>query len=280
MASVRKPDSGLSSTALIPHMSPVSSELEKRAERAYLDTYKAIHLGGRETLESRMVKRVATSCPTHSQEEMALRLSNYNRAVQHLSRLTDGEMMQLLSSAKHLGAKTGREIYSVAVDGVPVFIKKIRLTAIEQQHPQSTANLFHLPTHYQYGVGSMGFGAWRELAALEMTTKWVLNGECQNFPLMYHARVLQRSVTALTEKEVQDREDDIADWEGSSAIGSRHAAADTAEAEVVVFMENLPQILDRWLSIEASKGNLTTSTVARLERELNAVTAFMKSRGF
>lgn len=40
------------------------------------------------------------------------------------------------------------------------------LTDVElrPENVRSTANLFGLPTFYQYGVGSAGFGARRELA--------------------------------------------------------------------------------------------------------------------
>ncbi len=69
------------------------------------------------------------------------------------------------------------------------------LTDLEQlpQHFISTANLFNLPLGYQYGVGSAGFGAWRELATHIMTINWVITGECANFPTMYHWRILPSS---------------------------------------------------------------------------------------
>jgi hypothetical protein len=40
------------------------------------------------------------------------------------------------------------------------------------------------------GVGSAGFGAWRELATHIMTTNWVITGESVNYPMMYHRRIL------------------------------------------------------------------------------------------
>lgn len=219
-----------------------------------------------------------TVCPTHSEEDMARRLSNYSKAANYLSRLTDEQLSILMKTAKSLGTGTGGEVLSIEVEGVPIFIKKIRLTDIERANPRSTQNLFELPTYYQYGVGSMGFGVWREIAAHEMTTKWVLNGECQNFPLMYHSRVLERP-SALpktpTTEELEDRQRYVEYWDGSSAVGRRSEAAEMASADVVVFMESLPQTLDKWLSVEGGKENLP-----RIERELNLVAAFMKSRGF
>jgi serine/threonine protein kinase len=259
-----------------------SDDMRSLVENQYLNTYKALHLGGKETLESRMIRSVIANCPTHSESETAQRLSNYNKVTLHLSRLTNEQLSKILAAATPLGSGTGGEVLSMEVEGVPLFVKKIRLTTIEQQNPRSTLNLFELPPYYQYGVGSMGFGVWREIAAHEITTEWVLKGECQNFPLMYHSRVLQRSTlpTTPTTDQLEERARYVEYWDGSSAVGLRSKQVDSASADVVVFMEHIPQTLDKWLSIESSKGNLTEPAITKVERELNMVAAFMKSRGF
>ncbi len=285
------------STALVPydptlpHISikahlEAGSDVTRRAdsvsrralEGRYLNTYKALHLGGKETLESRMIRSAIAFCPTHSEEETAQRVSSYSKVTKYLNHLTNEQLSTLLATAKSLGTGTGGEVLSLEVEGVPLFVKKIRLTAIEQENPRSTQNLFELPPYYQYGVGSMGFGVWREIAAHEMTTRWVLNGECQNFPLMYHSRVLERPPAIPkppTSEQLEERQRYVEYWDGSSAVGRRSEAADTASADVVVFMESLPQTLDKRLSVEGGNGDLS-----KVERELNLVTAFMKSRGF
>ena len=259
-----------------------SAYVRSLEENRYLNTYKALHLGGKETLESRMVRSSIANCPTHSESETAQRLSNYNKVTQHLSHLSNEQLSKLLTAATPLGSGTGGDVLSMEVEGVPLFVKKIRLTTIEQQSPRSTLNLFELPPYYQYGVGSMGFGVWREISAHEITTQWVLNGECQNFPLMYHSRILQRSTLPTTEtvEQLEDRHGAVEYWDGSSAVGLRLEAADKASADVVVFMEHLPQTLNKWLRVEGSKGNLTDPAITKIERELNMVAAFMKSRGF
>ncbi|MBA3602373.1 MAG: protein kinase family protein [Parachlamydiaceae bacterium] len=263
-------------------MDSFCAHMKSLEENRYLSTYKALQLGGKETMESRMIRSAIAICPTHSEEETALRLFNYNKATQYLSHLTDENLSELLTTATPLGSGIGGEVLSMEVEGVPLFVKKIRLTPIEQQHLGSTLNLFELPSYYQYGVGSMGFGVWREISAHEMTTQWVLNGECQNFPLMYHYRALQRSTppTMPTSEQLEERQRYVDDWNGSSTVGIRAQAADLASADVVVFMENFPQTLYKWLKAEGDKGNLTEQSIANLERELNMVTAFMKSRGF
>lgn len=75
---------------------------------------------------------------------------------------------------------TGGKSALISIDEIPVFVKKIPLTELEQlpQNFMFTANLFDLPLCYQYGIGSAGFRAWRELATHIMTTNWVVTGEC------------------------------------------------------------------------------------------------------
>ena len=75
---------------------------------------------------------------------------------------------ELLASATAGTPPTGlgaTSTFSLGVD--KVFVKRLPLTDIEAAHPYSTRNHFELPTFYSYGVGSAGFGAWRELAALQ-----------------------------------------------------------------------------------------------------------------
>ncbi len=246
------------------------------AAASYLKTYKALYLGGEDTSESKMI-RAATVISTHSEKEMALRLSNYKKVSTHLKNLTEEQLSTLLTTTNSIGTGTGGEIFSIKIGEVPVFVKKIRLTSIEEQNPRSTQNLFNLPAHYQYGVGSTGFGVWREIAAHEKTTGWVLNGESQNFPLMYHQRVLQRSTlpVPVTAEKLEDRRLHVQNWNGSESVRMQAEAADTASADIVVFMEHIPKMLFESLYNEENRGNLSL-----IEKELNTVVGFMKSRGF
>lgn len=72
---------------------------------------------------------------------------------------------------------------------------------------------------YQYGVGSTGFGAWRELAAHVMTTNWVITGQCPNFPIMYHWRILEDTDSKIISDEEQIALDkDATYWENNAPI--------------------------------------------------------------
>lgn len=74
-----------------------------------------------------------------------------------------------------------------------VFVKTVPVTDLQCEHMYSTRNLYRLPAYYSYGVGSAGFGPFREVAFHIKTTNWVLEGAIENFPLMYHHRLLPRS---------------------------------------------------------------------------------------
>jgi hypothetical protein len=44
-----------------------------------------------------------------------------------------------------------------------IFVKRVPITDVEYHNLLSTKNLYDLPTYYNYGIGSAGFGVFREL---------------------------------------------------------------------------------------------------------------------
>jgi hypothetical protein len=159
----------------------------------------------------------------------------------------------------------------------------VPLTDLERrpEHVRSTANLFELPVFCHYGIGTIGatsFGAWRELAVHTMTTNWVLAGEHEGFPLMYHWRVLPDS-TPLPE-ELADVERAVAYWGGGSQVRRRIRALQESSASVALFLEYIPQNLHQWLGTQVEAGDQAANRAcAMVERELAAGTSFMNSRG-
>lgn len=209
------------------------------------------------------------------------RITAHDQVCAHLNGLTDEGLSELLSRAQPLGRGIGGETLSIEVEKTRVFIKKIALSEIEKQHPRSTANFFQLPTYYQYGVGSMGFGTWRELAAHEMSTQWVLQQESPNFPLLYHSRVVPRSNPPKIEQHEAKLQDYTQYWGGSLAICARAKARDLAADHVVVFMEFIPTNLTDWLAEQLNKDETTAQqALSFVERELHAAVAFMQSKEF
>ena len=100
------------------------------------------------------------------------RLARYRGVSSALDALGDGGLEELAGGAREVAVGIGGSSAVVDVAGVPVFVKRIPLTDVERrpENVMSTANLFGLPPFYQYGVGSAGFGAWRELTANQWAT--------------------------------------------------------------------------------------------------------------
>ena len=118
------------------------------------------------------------------------RIKTYSRVSTELSLLSNQDLDFLLEHAKPIHKGIGSSLSSIVIDRTVVAVKKITLTDLERKNFFSMDNLFKLPLFFPYGIGSAGLSAWRELAANIMTTNWVISGECQNFPVMYHWRIL------------------------------------------------------------------------------------------
>ncbi|MEV8395501.1 MULTISPECIES: BUD32 family EKC/KEOPS complex subunit [unclassified Streptomyces] len=207
------------------------------------------------------------------------RLAAYSTVSTSLALRSDHLLAELMDAAVSLGSGIGGKSALIEVDGKSVFVKRVPLTDMERlpEHVRSTANLFGLPTYCQYGVGGPSFGAWRELAVHTMTTNWVLGGQYQGFPLMYHWRVLP-DTTSLPE-ELADVERAVAYWGGRSVVRRRIEALQQSSASLVLFLEYIPQTLHEWLTgqVQADE-ECADRALSLVERELEAGTAFMNAR--
>lgn len=217
------------------------------------------------------------------QSAQATRIATYRAVSTELTLLNDQQLLALLETAKPIGTSIGGISTLLTISDTPIFIKKIRLTDIERQHENimSTRNFFELPLYYQYGIGSTGFGVWRELATHAMTTNWVLAGDCKNFPLMYHWRLLPRlTLETPTSEQLAELERDVEWWGDSSLVRARLLANLTASADIVVFLEYFPENLHRWLSKQIiNGGDVAGSACEMVENNLMAITSFINSRG-
>jgi hypothetical protein len=216
----------------------------------------------------------------------AKRTTNHGSIASELALHSDERLSELLCKATPLGTSIGGTSALIEVCGSPIFVKKIRLTEIERrpENRMATRNLFELPVYLQYGmsgsIGSIGFGAWRELAAHVMTTSWVLSGECQNFPLLYHWRELPRpELKPLTSEEVQSIERSVEFWEGSDSVRKRLTACSEASSELVLFLEFFPENLRVWLQRHLSDENAQETAYNLIESNLQSAISFMNSRG-
>lgn len=223
--------------------------------------------------------------PSGLDRSHAARVARRGGASSALARLSDRRLGELVAGASPIGSGIGGAAARLEVAGTPVFVKQVPLTDLERrpEHMRSTANLFRLPTFCQYGVGSVGFGAWRELAAHELTTGWVLDRRCESFPVLYHWRVLAGLPPAgeIAAQEPADRERMVAYWAGSPAVRERLAALVGASASLVLFLEYLPQNLHEWLTAQVAAGGTDRigPACSMVEQELRATVEFMNANG-
>ncbi|MEU4235806.1 serine/threonine protein phosphatase [Actinoplanes sp. NPDC026619] len=192
---------------------------------------------------------------------------------ERLAALDDSAVIALLDETASPTVGFGGTTSSIDVGGVPVFVKRVPLTDRERQPDNvgSTANLFGLPLFYQYGIGSAGFGAWREVAVHTMTTRWVLEQRFDGFPLLYHRRVLPQ---APQPADPDERERWVAHWEGNDAVRARLEAISSASAAVVLFMEHIPQTVDAWLRAQPDG-----EAYEIVDRALQEGVEFMRTQG-
>jgi hypothetical protein len=176
---------------------------------------------------------------------------------------------------------------------MPIFVKKIPLTDIERlpENVMSTANLFNLPLYYQYGIGSAGFSAWRELIAHIMTSNWLMSEASTNFPMLYHWRILPnspRSVCGMknsdngddADGELEDIESQVKLWGGAPEIRNRLQARQSSTASIVLFLEHFPITLYDWLGTQLADGGAKAELIVSfLDEELRQMSLFTSSRG-
>ncbi|MCP3804884.1 hypothetical protein NLX83_37025 [Allokutzneria sp. A3M-2-11 16] len=210
---------------------------------------------------------------------LSARIADYGAVSTALTLLSDQRLAKALDEAQVLGTGIGGAASLMEVEGVRVFVKRIRLADVDRENALSTANLFGLPAYAQYGVGipgtevgSPGFNVWREVAANVMTTNWVLDGSCPNFPLTYHWRVVDGPEP--TAPQLSEVDETVEFWHGSTAVRSRLEAKAAASSSVVLFQEYLPTDLTSWLETQDAE-----AVAAEVERQLRSTAAFMNTRG-
>lgn len=164
-----------------------------------------------------------------------------HRAIETETRgWSDEELLRRLSGSTLLDH--GHAAISLPRSNAEVFVKLLPLTALERepQNRHSTANLFELPTYYQYRLGSCGFGAWRELEVHRMAHQWVVSGQCRHFPLLHDWRVLPIVSQGQDDRMSTER------WGDDTAIQRRVSSIAQATSSVAVFVEYFPLTLSQW----------------------------------
>lgn len=218
-------------------------------------------------------------------DKLNKRIKTYSQLSTQLSRFSDVQLVNLLSKAEplsHFGRVSGKS-FLLNIDNAQIFVKKIPLTDIERQpeNVMSTANLFEMPFSSHIGVGGAGISSWRELFVHSMTTNWVISGECQNFPLMYHWRILPTAQPQhMNATELAELEQKVKYWDNSPAEHKRFDAMHHASADIYLFIEYVPQTLFKWLGNKLAAGGIVAEeAIASIDEKLKVTNEFMNSRG-
>ena len=209
----------------------------------------------------------------------AARLTGYSAVSTSLALLSDRALANVLDAAVPIGSGIGGTSALLEVAGRPVFVKRVPLTDLERrpENVRCTANLFELPSLCHYGIGGPGFGAWRELALHAMTTNWVLAGDYEGFPLMYHWRVVPGSMPLP--EELSDIEGVVDFWGGASQVRRRVEELRDASASIALFLEYIPRNVHQWLGERIDASGQADRACAMVERNLQAGLSFMNERG-
>lgn len=214
-----------------------------------------------------------------------LRKNQYNYLCNKLSCMSDVSLLNLLSTWKSGHRGIGGVSILGEIDSNPVFVKRIPLTSFETtvKNYRNTANIFHLPLCFQYGIGSLGFGAWRELASHIITSNWVLTDLCPNFPIMYHWRVLPDTANNINVSYWQDDAGYLDYWENNKAITKRLSALRASKKSIFIFLEYFPKNLSEYLK-DILKSNANeenkTAILQNIFTQFTDVNNFMKTNNF
>lgn len=161
-----------------------------------------------------------------------------------LSSIDDSKLCEMLKKGDLDKVSWGTN-HVIKIGKASIFAKKIPLTQIEFDNAFSTKNHYDLPMVYNYGIGSAGFGAFRELRLHIKTTNWVLSKACQNFPLMYHYRIIKR--TDKADIDLKRHRNYIKHWGGNKNIAKYIKARYHSPYEIVLFLEYIPNTFRDYL---------------------------------
>jgi hypothetical protein len=202
-------------------------------------------------------------------EKLDARRGLHFRLSSAIAALSNAEVEALLGAGD--GTPGWGTHQTVDVAGEPVFVKRIPVTELEYEHAFSTRNMYDLPLYYNYGVGSAGFGAFRELLTQVKTSNWVLEGASPSFPLLYHYRLMPfAGERAVLDEE--RRNGYVRYWGGSESVGRYLDARMRAKHDLVLFIEHVPHVLHTWLTARSG------DCAALLGRLRDAIT-FLRTQG-
>jgi hypothetical protein len=180
----------------------------------------------------------------HMANQMQARRELYFQLSSAIAQM-DNEQLRACFAEGEVDPGWGRN-HIIEVEGAKVFVKRIPVTDLEYANQFSTRNLYNLPVYYNYGVGSAGFGIFRELVTHIKTTNWVLAGAIENFPLLYHYRIIP-ATGKHGGVNLEEHQGYVTYWNNSEAISQFILDRVNANHEALLFLEYIPFTLETWL---------------------------------
>lgn len=204
--------------------------------------------------------------------QIELRSQKYFKLSSQIAQLDNSQLCSLFddSELSTSGLNWGRN-HTIVLGKSKVFVKRVPVTDIEYNNLFSTKNLYDLPTYFNYGVGSIGLGVFRELVTHIKTTNWVLEGAIATFPLMYHYRIIPFSGRRAND-DMEDRKSFIEYWGNNANIGNYLLDRANANHELVLFLEYIPHVLETWLRENPNK-------LQKVLDDLHMTIAFLRKQG-
>jgi hypothetical protein len=124
----------------------------------------------------------------------------------------------------------------IEIGGTKVFVKKIPVAELFAKNKFETANLYDLPMHYNYGIGSAGFSPWRELLLHIKTTNFALTEKIDNFPLLYHYRIIKDNAKEIDTTKIEGQ---INRWNNDKNIKKYLEDREIATMQIILFFEHI-----------------------------------------
>jgi hypothetical protein len=206
---------------------------------------------------------------TMAKNPIQLRRKSYFKLSSHIAQIDNAQLRSLFDDSES-SAGWGRN-HTIDIGHSKVFVKRVPVTDVEYDNMFSTKNLYDLPTYYNYGVGSAGFGVFRELVTHIKTTNWVLEGAIATFPLTYHYRIIPFS-GARADVDMERHKRYVEYWGNSPNVGRYMLDRANASYELVLFLEHMPYTLETWLLEHPHK-------LHRSLNDLRATITFLRKNG-
>jgi tRNA A-37 threonylcarbamoyl transferase component Bud32 len=203
-----------------------------------------------------------------------LRRKRYFKLSSQIAQLDNAQLRSLFDD--HESSLGWGLTHTIVLGQSRLFVKRIPVTTIEYDNLFSTKNLYHLPTYFNYGLGSAGLGVaglgvFRELVTHIKTTQWVLEEAITTFPLMYHYRIMPYSGQCI-DVDRERLKGFVEYWGNSANVGNYMVDRASASHELVLFLEHIPYVLETWLRENPNK-------LQKALNDLRMTITFLRTKG-